>query len=115
MKPIPPNEVIDLTTGSGGLMHISAFLGPALAQVAGIDVLVPRAAERREAIVIRGPRRADIAKCGGDHLPSCGTCMRRLSLDAGPEQQWTVPAINDGACALYASQERYGALYAAGE
>jgi hypothetical protein len=41
--------------------------------------------------------------------------MRRLSLDAGPEQQWTVPAISDGACALYASQERYGTLYAAGE
>jgi len=41
--------------------------------------------------------------------------MRRLAIDAGAEQQWAAPAIKNGACALYASQERYGDLYAAGK
>jgi len=115
MQTIPANEVIDLSSGAGGLVHVSVFLAQAFAQIAGVDAPAPRAMAPAVVQLVRGPRRADIAKCSGDHLPSCSTCMRRLAIDAGAEQQWAAPAIKNGACALYASQERYGDLYAAGK
>lgn len=111
MKPIPANEVIDVSAGTGGLVHVSAFLAQAFAQVAGVDAPAPRVADYRAPVVMSGPQRADIAKCHGDRLVACDSCMRRLAGDAGTEQRWTAPAIKDGSCALYASQERYGALY----
>lgn len=106
MKPIPADEVINLPANTEGFVHVSVFL----AQAFGIKA-PPRATLPREANMMRGPRRADIAKCSGDELISCSTCMRHLSIDMGPEQQWTSPAIESGACRLYASQERYGLLY----
>ncbi|WP_295999928.1 hypothetical protein [Rugamonas sp.] len=115
MQTIPANEVVDLSSGARGLVHVSVFLAQAFAQAAAVDVPAPRAMAPAVVQLVRGPRRADIAKCCGDHLPSCGTCMRRLAVDAGVEQQWLAPAINNGACALYASQERYGELYSAGK
>ncbi len=111
MKPIPANEVINLSSGTGGLVHVSAFLGQALAQVAGIAAPAPRAVGHRTPVVEFGPHRADIAKCRGDDLICCGSCMRSLAVDAGPEQQWVAPVVSGASCALYASQERYGVLY----
>lgn len=111
--PFPPQQVIRQPARAGCLVHVSAFLGAALDQAFGAPAVQPPAPIVQQ--LARGPRRADIAKCAGDDLPSCSTCMRRLALDAGPAQQWTTPAIKDGACGLYASQERYGALYDAGK
>ena len=108
-KPFPPQQVIHQPTRAGGLVHVSVFLGAALDQAFGVPTLQSSAPAVMS--LARGPRRADIAKCTGDDLDSCGSCLRRLALDAGRDQQWTAPAIKDGACGLYASRERYGALY----
>lgn len=111
MKLIPTKEVMDISAGTGGLIHVSAFLAQALDQGFGICAPEANAAPVVAVPLTRGLHRADIAKCHGDHLDACDSCMRRLAADAGPEQQWAAPAIKDGACALYANQERYGTLY----
>lgn len=114
-KLFPPQQVVHQLPGTDGLTHVSAFLGAALERAFGVPAALHQPPAPAVMSLARGPRRADIAKCAGDHLVSCGTCLRRLALDAGSAQQWTAPAIKDGACALYASRERYGALYDAGK
>lgn len=97
-KPFPPQQVIYQAASAGGLMHVSVFLGAALDQAFGVPAALARPHAPIVIPVVRGPRRADIAKCAGDGLVSCISCLRRVALDAGPEQQWTAPAIKDRTC-----------------
>lgn len=66
------------------------------AEAAGQPVLMPR---------------ADIAKCDGAEMPRCADCVRHLA-PAASKQQWTVPDVSGGVCALFASVDRFGHLYA---
>lgn len=55
--------------------------------------------------------RSDIAKCAGASLSCCALCVRNLA-PVGAGQQWVEPEIDGRACALFASVDRFGALYA---
>lgn len=99
MKPRPPHEVIRTTASTGGLVHVSAFLAQAFG--APLTTSAPPAPCL--------PAQPGIAKCRGAGLACCSVCMRSLT-HAAAGQQWVTPTIVDGACALYASLERYGAM-----
>jgi len=103
MKPYPPLEVARVAPGGGGLRHVSEFI--ALALGAPADITAPAAAAPAPTL----PDIPGIAKCRGAGLACCSVCVRALTHEA-TAQQWCEPNIVDGACTLYASLERFGAL-----
>lgn len=106
----PPVEVLHaVTSATAGPVHVSLFLAQAFAELAGGDVFAPVAPAAP--VPVAGNARADIAKCRGAGLTTCAACVRSLA-PAGPGQRWVEPDVDGAACALFASVECYGALYA---
>ena len=104
----PPVEVIRATASSTtGPVHVSLFLAQAFAELAGGDAAAPAA----PVVPVAAGARSDIAKCAGAGLAACAKCVRSLA-PTGAGQRWAQPEVEGGACTLFASVERYGALYA---
>lgn len=102
-KPYPPIEVIRAAP-AGGLRHVSEYLALALGGALPVSAVTAPGP-----IPPTLPAHPGIAKCHGAGMACCGVCVRALA-HAAAGQQWCESDIVDGACTLYASLERFGAL-----
>jgi hypothetical protein len=100
MKAAPNDQIARSAIDPHGPTHVSIWLALAL-----------QGAEDNPARPITGAH--SIAKCSGTGLTSCSTCVRFLA-PLRASQQWVRPAIEAGACTLFADDDKYADLVVEG-
>jgi hypothetical protein len=94
MTPAPNDQIARSAIDPHGPTHVGVWLALALHDTG-----------KRPTGPITGDH--SIAKCAGADLPCCSTCARSLA-PLCASQQWVRPAIEAGACTLFADVDKYG-------